>query len=164
MPLNPTLNYNRDFWFGLKLHQSVFFFLWKTGEIKMGNIGGVTHPDKPSENYHPTLQFLSGLRGILVSFNKLFRFRFLVVFCPVFVHCHLSHQPIFGDGLTRLTLLLIGIPWYSYPDPDQSYPSKLKPTQPTRARSVSHSEAKQGMSWLCLQYLSSSKTTDKVSN
>ena len=75
----------------------------------MGNIDGVTHRDKPSENYHPTLQFLSGVKIILVSFNKLFRFYLLVVFCPVFVHCHLFNQPIFYDGLTHLTLLLIGI-------------------------------------------------------
>lgn len=46
----------------------------------------------------------------------------------------------YGEGMSHLTLPLIGLPWYSYHNQSQS--SCL--TQPTKAMSESLSEAEQG--------------------
>lgn len=57
----------------IKLKGAPFsIFILAMDQMTACNVKGITHTEKPTENYHQTLQFLSALQSVLASFSSLF--------------------------------------------------------------------------------------------
>lgn len=65
------------------------------------NVKGGAPSDKPTENYYPTLQFLSALGSVLASFSSLLWFYGPQLYCfnsVLYQHCfHSQHAVVFSE-------------------------------------------------------------------